>query len=84
MSSDTPIWQLTIGEFESLVRNLLNEIKKQEPDNVVGNVELAKKLGVSSNTITNYKKRGLLEGCYMQIGNKIIYDYGKIKKIIKK
>ena len=83
MDKNTPLWQLTVGEFQQLMQSSIVVPERQEKDVVVGNTELAKRLGVSKKTITNYKVSGRLDGTYKQIGRKIIYDFKKVIEAIK-
>lgn len=85
MDSNTPLWQLTVGEFKQLTRDIITSFnEKKEQDIVIGNSELARRLGLACGTVQNYKRNGYLEGTYKQMGRKVIYDFEKVTEVIKK
>ena len=76
MDANTPIWQLTVGQF----RQLLAESKQtpvqapQEPRYVYGLEGLAQLLGCSKRTAQNIKASGKIDKAIYQEGRTIIID----------
>lgn len=77
-------------EIENLIRDevsrQLNEMfgsmrENREPEICVGQMQLAAKLHVSLMTVNRWHKGGRFDGCYTQIGRKIVYNLDKIKKM---
>lgn len=50
----------------------------KEPRLIKGQVALAKELGVTQQTISNWQKHGKFDGCCTRIGKKITYDLDAI------
>lgn len=82
ISEDTPLWQLTVGQF----RQLIESEPKQEviPQ---GNVEygiagIARIFNCSLTTANRYKASGKLDKAIKQIGRKIIIDKNKALELI--
>lgn len=81
---NTPIWQLTVGEFLELTEKsfhpMLEKAKSAQPSNkqekrlVYGIAGLAKLLSCSMTTAQKYKNSGVFDKAITQIGRKIIID----------
>ncbi|GIJ92812.1 hypothetical protein CAPN002_00300 [Capnocytophaga stomatis] len=67
-----PLWQLSVGQFIELQKELLSE--KSENKYVYGMKGLAKILGCSLSTANKIKKSGILDGAISQQGKIIIID----------
>lgn len=69
---ETPLWQLTVGEFLEISKSLIYE-KKYE----YGLKGLAKILGCSVSKASEIKSTGILDDAIVQKGNIIIIDKEK-------
>lgn len=75
----TPIWQLTVGEFLEVSKNVKTE-KKYE----YGLKGLAKILGCSVSKASEVKSSGILDKAIIQNGNIIIIDKEKALQLFGK
>ncbi|MCD1117534.1 DUF3853 family protein [Chryseobacterium turcicum] len=75
----TPIWQLTVGEFLEVSKNINSE-KKYE----YGLKGLAKILGCSLSKASEVKSSGMLDAAIVQNGNIIIIDKEKALQLFGK
>lgn len=75
----TPIWQLTVGEFLQISKNVGSE-KKYE----YGLKGLAKILGCSVSKASEVKSSGILDEAIIQNGNIIIIDKYKALELFGK
>ncbi|QHN64601.1 DUF3853 family protein [Bergeyella cardium] len=80
---DTPIWQLTLGEFIHALKNA-NEPPKTEQEPVRENKEyvhgisgLARLIGCSTSHAARLKGQGIFDEAIIQRGRKIIIDKEK-------
>lgn len=72
---NTPIWQLTVGQFKELLAEVKPEIpQQQEPKYVHGLDGLAELLGCSKRTAQNIKASGKIDKAIYQEGRTIIID----------
>ncbi|MDR0385499.1 MAG: DUF3853 family protein [Prevotellaceae bacterium] len=74
---NTPIWQLTAGEFIELIAEHMKPEQPEQPvrydDNLVYGIPgISKLLGVSKCTVHEYRKQGWIEPAISQVGKKII------------
>lgn len=53
---------------------------KEKERKIKGQVALAKYLGVTQQTISEWQKAGKFEGCFFRIGRTITYDLDAIEK----
>lgn len=74
---ETPIWQLTVGEFLEISRDIISE-KKYE----YGLKGLAKILGCSVSKASEIKSSGILNEAIIQKGNIIIINKEKALKLL--
>lgn len=74
MDANTPIWQLTVGQFRELLAEVKPEIPEQEPRYVHGLEGLAQLLGCSKRTAQNIKASGKIDKAIYQEGRTIIID----------
>lgn len=51
-----------------------NEKSIEGPRLIKGQLALARELGVTQQTISNWQKQGKFDGCYTRIGKKITYN----------
>lgn len=78
MDNNTPIWQLTVGEFTTLVNQLLSQNNQSTTDVPVKRYEygldgLAKVLGCGKTRACQLKNSGKLRGI-SQLGRTIVVD----------
>ncbi|MGQ1929027.1 DUF3853 family protein [Ornithobacterium rhinotracheale] len=78
INPNTPIWQLTVGEFLELQKKY-NSIQKYE----YGIKGLAKILGCSRSKAQEIKNSGELDEAIYQNGKTIIIDRDKVFSILK-
>lgn len=87
MDNNTPIWQLTVGEFSSLVKDLLSQATPQIEVNSkryeYGLDGLAKILGVGKTRACQLKNSGQLKGI-SQLGRTIVVDVEECVKSFQK
>lgn len=77
ISDQTPVWQLTVGEFKNLIKETTEakaeQKQNQEPgDYAYGIAGIAEIIGASKTTAQKIKSSGILNGAITQVGNKII------------
>jgi len=85
---NTPIWQLTVGEFIELQQRIYpktqSEEKKPERKRLVYGIKgLAKLLSCSTTTAQRIKNEGVIDKAITQFGRKIIIDADMALKLIK-
>lgn len=68
----TPIWQLTVGEFIEISKDILSQDKYE-----YGLKGIAKILGCSLSKASEVKSSGILDDAIIQKGNIIIIDREK-------
>lgn len=84
---NTPIWQLTIGEFVELLSSQVNTIQEKstiiehEQKYVYGLKGLSNILGCSKNYAWKLKNSGMFDEAIIQNGRKIIIDSEKALKL---
>lgn len=77
---NTPIWQLTVGEFIELQQKTAIDKPKPEPalirkkNFVYGIAGLAELLNCSKTTAQKIKNSGLIDKAITQVGKKIVFD----------
>jgi hypothetical protein len=86
---NTPIWQLTVGEFLDLIGQKPEEPKVADytgDETVHGIKGIADLFGCSKTMVHEYRKQGWIEPAIRQNGRKIVCDaklalelFGKIK-----
>ena len=81
-NNDTPIWQLTIGEFlefqkTELIKELSLMFAAKNKKYEYGINGLAKLLGCSRTTASKIKSSGVLDEAIFQVGKTIIIDKEK-------
>lgn len=88
-NNETPIWQLSVGEFLELLRP--TETKQTESDTtqsekryVYGLAGLRQLVGCSHVTAQRIKDSGKIKGCYSQVGRKLIFDADAVLNVLKK
>lgn len=92
MDMNTPIWQLTVGQFVELQNKVLEALpnaegKKQNDQKddrhfVYGLAGLAELLNCSVVTAQKIKSSGLIDGAVYQFGRKIIVDADKALSLL--
>lgn len=86
---DTPIWQLTVGEFMEL-QKASNSNKHTEPEGkherkfVYGISGLAELLGCSNTTAQKVKNSGRIDRAYTQVGRQIIFDSDMVIELLNR
>lgn len=76
IDKDTPLWQLTVGEFLELQEQMKPkvEIKHPEKKYVYGLSGIAEIFGCSRVTANSIKQSGKIDKAITQIGRKIVVD----------
>jgi hypothetical protein len=77
VSKDTPIWQLTVGEFLDLQKEFLKPqtvIQQPEKKLVHGLEGIARLFGCSRTTASAIKKSGVIDEAITQVGRTIVVD----------
>lgn len=84
MTENTPIWQLSVGQFTDIIRSAISnqqaipsallEQPKEDKRYVYGMAGLARLLGCSIVTANRIKKSGVINKAISQVGRKIIVD----------
>ncbi|MDD3404935.1 MAG: DUF3853 family protein [Paludibacteraceae bacterium] len=86
MNSNTPLWQLTVGEFQDLVKSCVGEANVVPPTKkyCYGLDGIASVLGCSRSSAARYKRLGFLDGAITQVGKSIVIDSEKAIEMLKK
>lgn len=84
-----PLWQMNGAEFLELQRMVVKPSETPsatncEPRLVYGLRGLSKLLGCSHTTANKIKHDPRLQGCYSQIGKKIVFDADKVLNVLMK
>lgn len=87
---NTPIWQLTVGEFLELQQRVMEKevgeqhhsVKRPEKELVYGLKGIAKLLGCSTTTAQTIKNSGVIDKAITQVGRKIVTDAELALKLI--
>lgn len=82
---NTPLWQLTVGEFLELIRNEIPkpEVKISERKHVYGIKGIAELFGCSTATAQRIKKSGRIDKAVTQVGRKIVVDCDRALELYK-
>jgi hypothetical protein len=89
ISDTTPIWQLTVAEFKSLIREAqAQETKSERPvetqdEYVYGISGLAEFLNCSKTTAQKLKSSGRIDKAITQVGRQIIINKKQVINILK-
>ena len=62
--------------FEEITRQLLNELARDPPDQLLSRQELSKKLGISLPTLRHYTTENLIKS--RRIGNRVFYRWSDV------
>jgi hypothetical protein len=74
MRDDTPVWQLTVGELKSILKNDTPVTEKKEKKLVYGLTGIAELFNCSMSTAHRIKKSGKINKAITQVGRKIVVD----------
>ena len=79
ISSNTPVWQLSVAELIELIDNQLNKTndndqKKTEKQYLYGIAGISKLFNCSLATANRIKRSGVIDKAIRQVGKKIIID----------
>ena len=89
---DSPLWQLTVGEFLSLQKEFREQVSDRdmrrlpEPNDgkvVFGLNGLSNLIGCSKSTAMKIKNSGVIDKAICQIGRKIIIDADLALELLK-
>ncbi len=93
-TADTPLWQLTVGQFTELVESKVKALlqQQQQPTQQAGQDkryahsidELAAALGVSSVTAQSIKNSGAIDGAVSQWRRTLIIDIDLAIDLLRK
>lgn len=77
INHDTPIWQLTVGEFKELIQSTMQQPQKEEPKGknlVYGIKGIAELFNCSVATAQRIKNSGKINKAISQVGRKIVVN----------
>ena len=89
---DSPLWQLTVGEFLSIQKEFREQVSDRdirrlpEPNDgkvVFGLKGLSNLIGCSKSTALKFKNSGVIDKAVCQIGRKIIIDADLALELLK-
>ena len=87
---NTPIWQLTVGEFLDLQERAMKPLCEQKDEGnqgkknlVYGIKGLAKLIGCSTGTAQKIKNSGVIDKAITQFGKKLIIDADMVLSIVQ-
>lgn len=85
INRETPIWQLTVGEFETLIKNSIPKpvIQATTKEEVYGLNGIAEIFDCSRAQAQRIKNSGIIDGAITQLGRKIIVDKHLALKLAK-
>lgn len=85
INRETPIWQLTVGEFETLIKNSIPKpvIQATTKEEVYGLNGIAEIFDCSKAQAQRIKNSGIIDGAITQLGRKIIVDKHLALKLAK-
>ena len=85
INRETPIWQLTVGEFENLIKNSIPKpvIQPTIKEEVYGLDGIAEIFDCSRAQAQRIKNSGVIDGAITQLGRKIIVDKYLALKLAK-
>lgn len=90
INDSTPIWQLTVADFKSLINQLKDQAKRtQQPveattdEYTYGIAGLANLLQCSRTTAQKIKSSGRIDAAITQIGRQIIINKKQVINILK-
>ena len=86
MDLNTPIWQLTVGQYIELQQSITPTIieKHEELDNLAYGLDgLAQLIGCSKSQAFRIKESGRLDDAITQLGRKIIIDKRLALELLK-
>lgn len=81
MSPDTPIWQLTVGQFQELIKKTLPE--KREVELVHGLKGLMELIGCGETTASRILNSGDIDEAVTRYNRQIIIDKHKALELLK-
>lgn len=88
LANDTPLWQLSVGEFRTLCKEVLEsqtkpaEISRFSPEDLCyGYKEIAKFLKVGESTMYRWKRDRLLDKALIQYGRRVIAIKEELLKV---
>ena len=85
LDNNTPLWQLTVGEFLELQKTEIQlALVAKNKKYAYGLKGLAKILGCSRSTASKIKNSGILDEAICQNGKLIIIDKEKALELLKK
>lgn len=76
INSETPIWQLTVGEFKDLITKSIPQAVVQDTSTeiVYGLDGIAEIFDCSKSQAQRIKSSGIIDGAITQLGRKILVD----------
>jgi hypothetical protein len=84
IDKNTPVWQLTVGEFLSLMeQNEPKEPIKLDSKYVYGIRGLAKLLNCSTSTAQNIKNSGKINKAIIPVGRNLAFEAEKVMELLK-
>lgn len=86
ISKDTPIWQLTVGQFKELLKSTTNVVIKKEEEKkkiYYGLDGLAEVLGCGRTKASQIKNSGVIDDAITQYGGNFAIDGELALKLLK-
>lgn len=77
---DTKVSDMTVGELLAVIDEHLG---RRDNAQLFGLSGLSEFLGCSLRTAQELKSSGRLDGTYIQVGRKIVFDRGKVERRLK-
>lgn len=86
---EKPLWQITVAEFMELlqpaeVKQSLFDTTNSEKRYVYGLSGLRQLIGCSHVTAQKIKDSGKINGCFSQVGRKLVFDADAVLNALKK
>lgn len=85
INSETPIWQLTVGEFKDLIKKSIPQtvVQDTQTEIVYGLDGIAEIFDCSKSQAQRIKSSGIIDGAITQLGRKILVDKHLAIKLAK-
>lgn len=83
LEQDKPLLTVTVGEFSSIIRELLKERVVPSDKTVCGLSELAGVLGCGRSKVSELKRLGVLDDAVVsEVGRQTVFDVEKARALV--
>lgn len=83
LEQDKPLLTVTVGEFSSIIRELLKERVTPSDKTVCGLSELAGVLGYGRSKVSELKRLGVLDDAVVsEVGRQTVFDVEKVRALV--